>query len=169
MSAIVSTKRESSIRRTAENLVLSAIRFCGSAEVRTVLQILPTVEAVFECSISVVERQLPSEVLGFVEATGSSEFQIVISRQCATKQHTLAHELGHVVLGHRHCCLDDIEVPDESYRDLARFLAGAPLDDQVQALEWEAEVFADRLMEMLEDTVSTVQPGAFVWKAALTL
>lgn len=93
---------------------------------------------------------LDGATLGLTERSGKSAV-ISIATHCATIQHTLFHELGHILLGHSHVsldlavsALDGIDVPP-GFEHTHELLAPVQDCGAVEDAEEEAEIFAFEL------------------------
>lgn len=130
-----------------------------------VSQIVTAVERYASVQIVVREERLDSDLVGFTERRGN-RVVITLCQSCATYRHTLAHELGHVALGHRGCGLSDVEVPPAACEELWRFLEGE-LNELEDSQEGEAEAFAERVVELWPEEPAA-QCRDVLWKAAMT-
>ena len=107
---------------------------------------MPAVEEMIGRPVALYTGDLPLDQVAFT-TSGANGAEIVLAEHCATRQHTLAHEIGHLVLGHRHGSVAVTtpppgceEVFDSLHRELAR---------EAARNEREAEVFAARLLEIV--------------------
>lgn len=156
-------RTENQVRRNAER---AAGRILRAAEekgaIRSVEDVIRTVEEEIGLPVAVCQMELPEGQVGFTELSDGCAV-IVVAPLCATRQHTLAHELGHLVLGHRHGGVELAPPPpggealwEALHRELERETA---LNEMV------AEMFAVKLLKMLPRPGE--DKGMVQWKEAL--
>lgn len=160
--ALARRDKKTAIVRVAEAVMRWAAQGDGPWRVG---DLVPVVEHMTGASITVRETGMDTGAVGFTEWAGD-EVEVRISSDCATWEHTLAHELGHVILDHQFCTMDDC-TPPPACEDLSRRIS-RELADEIAELESEAEIFADRVMELLPSamTSSQVSPVTLLWKAS---
>lgn len=162
METLARREEDKKIVRVADDILQWAAQGNGPWRVG---DLIPVVEAAADASITIREGGIDARTVGFTEREGT-EATITISSECATWEHTLAHELGHVVLGHRLCSLDDL-TPPAACEDLSRIIS-RELAEHAAPLEREAEIFADRVMKLLPsaETQAQASPVAVLWKSS---
>lgn len=125
----------------------------GDTSVKGLLAVVRDMAGLEELRIQKVS--LEGGTLGLTERCGKCAM-ISIATHCATIQHTLFHEIGHILLGHSHVSLDlavsafdglDIPPGFERTHELL-----APVQDYgaVEVAEEEAEIFAFELAALRE-------------------
>lgn len=113
----------------------------------TTKSLIAAVEEYAGVKISLRIANLAENCVGFTDRSGNFA-TITISAACATRQHTLAHELGHLALGHQHCGNADDLTPPPACEELWRYLSGQ-LNAVVDVNEHQAEAFAERIVQLL--------------------
>lgn len=141
--------RRREIRRQADQLVgLAGKRMVKAI---TVTDLLPVAGDMMSVSITLRRASLPSGMLARTVRDGNS-VSIEVSHRCMTVQHTILHEIGHLTLGHEHLeipCVE-LDIPDPP-KGFERFLSGViqTTSNEIDILEAEAELFADRLTRLI--------------------
>lgn len=160
----------SSRRRKRTNLLHAttiadeiAIAAASSGTV-TCASLIRAVEKYVGVTITTRIEHLGEDCVGFTDRI-DDQATITISSSCTTRQHTLAHELGHLALGHEHCATPEDFTAPEVCEELWRYFAGQ-LDEVEDANEAQAEAFAERIVKLLPD-VPQEQPHEVKVKAAL--
>lgn len=131
--------------------------------VDSVADLVGTVEHEIGTPVTMIKGELPCGQVGFTRLT-DDEALIVVSPWCTTWQHTVAHELGHLVLGHRH---GGVEIAPPPPGGGAMWAAlQRELEREAAINEIEAEAFAVRVLEMLPRPGES--RGHVRWKDALS-
>lgn len=153
-------QRTRCVFRVADNLAVETAR---RGKLQSVGDTIPVIEDRVGIKISVAERELESGLLGFTVIEDNTAF-VSISPRCITFQHTLAHELGHILLGHNHGAALNLPATPEGCEGL---LSGAmaALTDEAATNESAAELFAERLLSLIPEEGENAD--AVVWRVAL--
>lgn len=130
----------------------------------TAKSLIAAVEEYAGIKITTRVDDLAENCVGFTDRSGNFA-TITISAACTTRQHTLAHELGHLALGHQHCATPDDLEPPEACEELWRYLSGQ-LSEVVDVNERQAEAFAERIVQLLPQAPDE-HPHEVKMKAAL--
>lgn len=130
---------------------------------REVADIIPAVSRRVGKPIRVIRTRISTE--GFTKET-SDEYIVYIS-QSALQQMTLAHELGHIVMGHACISLGDEIATEGPLTAWSQHLEKS-LAESGKAREREADIFADQLLTLLELTRARVSMSGLRFAIAST-
>lgn len=151
------------VLRAAERMADEvALRAGTTGDVDCVEDVVPVVGALTGLEITIEDAILPGDLVGFVEADGVKA-RVTISPRCVTREHTLAHELGHLVLDHRHGLIAPPPPPPGCGGLWEKIVQEH--EDEAERNEAAAEAFATRLLLMLPLRGETV--ASIPWKVAL--
>lgn len=143
------------IRRRARRVVESCAH---RGESRCIEDVLAAVGVLLDVEITLSREKLPLGKVGYTRREGDHVL-IVVSTACTTVRHTVAHEVGHLVLGHSHfdtaCVADSLGQPPAGFeRFHLNFMPEIGGEDQVATCrlldrnEKEAEQFAIDLIHL---------------------
>lgn len=151
---MMSLKKRRKIRRVACELVHTAASDEGGLSLKSVLAATAEIRGLKRISIKVASLETGRLACAHVV---DDIARISVTPGCATLQHTLAHELGHLVLGHKGIPGVEVDLDLSScppgLEALHRKMLPAYFSRQEQMQsEWEAEFFASEFL--------TILPGA---------
>lgn len=143
------------VRRRAHRVVEACAR---RGEASCIEDVLDAVGDVLTLDISLRRDDLPAGKLAYTRRE-DDHVSIVVSTRCTTVRHTVAHEVGHLVLGHTHfdstCVADSLGTPPPGFeRFYQSFLPEAASEEQERIYarrernEAEAEQFAVDLIRL---------------------
>ena len=158
-----SRRKTRQARRAASQIILDE---AARNPVHSVSNLVPAASRRVGRSISVI--QVPSGEIATdgltVEDDSTGAFTIKVSK-AAPLEVTLAHELGHIVLGHGGCfSIEDLE--SQASRDgLAMWhqAVDEALRHQGMMAEYEADAFADQVLHLLEYTRKGISIQGLRW------
>lgn len=153
-------------RKAATTVVMEA---CSSQErVCSVADLIPVVERLKGVSITVSVDVLTADVFGLTTIDEEKRTcSIVLSEQCATREHTLAHELGHIMLDHDHCGMDFLPQVQDEFAGLVELMFDYGGQEEACQNENEAEEFAVEVSKLLEHATRNSHPHIMLWGDAL--
>lgn len=126
------------------------------AAVHCVDDLVPAAEVVAGCSITVVDvDDLGEFVQGYTSRAPSGSAVVELSRVCACRDFTLAHELGHLVLGHR--------MGPCTYDNGLGVLQGIYKHSHEEMQEREADLFARNMLWTLEHGAGATTESHWRW------
>lgn len=142
---------------------------CRTQEhVSSVADLIPVVERLKGVAITVNVDALTTDVFGLTTIDEKRKMcSIVLSEYCATREHTLAHELGHIMLGHDHCGMDFLPQTHDEFAGLAELMLGHDGQEEACQNEDEAEEFAVEVSKLLEHATRNSHPHLMLWGDAL--
>ena len=142
-------------RRQASDLIESVYRASGGATPREVADLLPAVSRRVGKPVRVAREQIATE--GFVREA-EDEYIVFVSPH-ALQEFTLAHELGHIMLGHKCVTLADEILDDGPLSNWTKKMEDS-LARRGRNDERDADVFADQVLTLLELTRARVSMRA---------
>lgn len=98
-----------------------------------------------------------------IAVESDSAFTIYLA-QDANREMTLAHELGHIALGHKCCTISD-RLPERGALMEWGLAVEESLEDQARMAEREADIFADQVLMLIEVARAGGKAHALRWAA----
>lgn len=165
---ISASRRLRRARKAATTVVMEACR--NQESVSSVADLIPVIERLKNVSITVSIDALTADVFGLTTIDEERKTcSIILSDQCATREHTLAHELGHIMLGHDHCGMDFLPKTQDEFAGLAELMLGCDSQEEACQNENEAEEFAVEVSKLLEHATRNSHPHLMLWGDALSV